>query len=137
MKKTIKVEKEVNIKYLHVSAGARYWEDAEVNGVEDETGELIPCRNGDYWEPIIDVDTGIIINWTQGVKAKIHYKCCDDGTYTLMDADNNPVIAKEGYVPDCLCPEEAGYGDYIIMDIDEQGRIVGWVAEFDDFTEED
>jgi hypothetical protein len=137
MKRIIKVEKEVDIKFLHVSAGVRYWEDTEVNGIEDETGELIPCRNGEYWEPIIDVDTGIIINWPKGIKANVHYKCCDDGTYTLLDSDKSQIIAKEGYVPDCLCPEEAGYGDYIIMSIDENGHIDGWVAEFDDFFYED
>jgi len=44
MKRTIKVEKEVDIKTLHVQANVRYWEDATVNGVEDEEGTLMPCR---------------------------------------------------------------------------------------------
>ena len=35
MKAKVKVEQEVEIKTLSVKAGVRYWEDAEVNGVEE------------------------------------------------------------------------------------------------------
>jgi len=42
MKLTVKVQKEVNAKTLCVSAGARYPEDADVNGVRDEDGSLMP-----------------------------------------------------------------------------------------------
>jgi hypothetical protein len=137
MKIKAKIEKEVHIKTLHVEAGVRYWEDATVNGVEDEQGDLIPCRDGDYWKPIIDVDSGQIINWTKGVIADIHYKVCDDGQYTLKDADGNIIVIEEGYVPNCMCPKENGYGDYIIIHIDENGFIVDWKADFSDFDDID
>ena len=77
MKAEVTLKREIELKTLNVHAGVRYWEDSEVNGVEDESGDMIPCRIGDSWEPIIDIDSGIIINWNQGVKAKIHYKVCD------------------------------------------------------------
>ena len=35
MKATIKIKKEVDVRYLKVDAGVRYWEDADVNGVPD------------------------------------------------------------------------------------------------------
>lgn len=127
MKATIKIEKEVEVKTLCVSAGVRYWEDSEVNGESDtEEGEAIPCKVDKCWCPEIDVNTGIILNWTQGVTASIHYKVCDAGTYILRDAEGNQLCEADGYVPDCLCPKEEGYGDYIIMDIDKDGKIQDW-----------
>ena len=55
MKTKIKVEKEVELKTLIVHAEVRYWEDSEVNGKDDEQGDLIPCRVGDSWKPIIEI----------------------------------------------------------------------------------
>ncbi len=116
-----------NAKFILVSAGVRYWEDATVNGAEDKDGTLIPFRSGDNWLPIIDVDTGTIVGWPAGVTAEIHYKVCDAGTYTLADAEYKKIGAFGGYyVPEILCPKDNGYGDYIILAVDEWGRIDGW-----------
>jgi hypothetical protein len=113
------------MKYLKVEAGVRYWEDATVNGQEDTNGELIPFRNGDIWEPIIDLENGLIVDWPNGTVANIHYKVCDAGEYWLLDDNMNKVSKYKGhYVPDALlCYGELGYGDYIIMTIDENGKI--------------
>lgn len=134
----IKVKKtiEVTVKTLKVKAGARYWEDATVNGIEDSEGTLMPFIDGDYWCPEIDIDTGIIANWPNGTTAKVHYKVCDDGEYTLIDEAGNEVMKTEGYVPNCLCPKKNGYGDYIIMDIDGNGKIENWKPSFHDWNEE-
>ena len=137
MKFTFTEEKTVDVAFLQVSAGARYWENATVNGKEDVDGDLIPCRNGDYWEPRIDINTGQILNWMQGTTADIHYKVCDDGKYTLQAADGTEIKIKEGYVPDIMCPEGEGHGDYIIMKIDENGMIAGWNPDLTDFSDED
>lgn len=133
MKTIVETTKEVDAKILKVSAGVRYWEDARVNGVEDEEGDLIPCRNDDCWEPEIDIDAGQIINWKQGVTADIHYKVCDDGKYKVYDSDGNLVLQKEYYVPELMCPADKGYGDYIIMKVDENGFIQGWKPTFNEF----
>lgn len=135
MKTTITVKKEVEVKTLLVSAGVRYWEDALVNGTEDEDGSLIPCREGEYWCPKIDLETGVITNWTQGVTADIHYKVCDDGSYKIEDVDGNVVFEKEGYVVDMMCPEENGFGDYIIMKVDESGKIANWKPSLKGFDQ--
>ena len=124
----------VAVKFLKVDAGVRYWEDADVNGVNDEDGELIPCRSGERWCPLIDLETGIVKDWPDSVTARIHYKVCDDGRYALLDSDGNEVTLIEGYVPDIMCPEGGGFGDYIIMNIDGSGAIENWLPVLDDFT---
>lgn len=130
MKVEINTPTEVELKTLVVVANIRYWEDATINGVEDANGDLIPCRKGDSWCPIIDLDTGIIQNWQQGVKAEIHYKVCDEGSYFLQDKDGNTVLSiEDDYVPNIMSPKEPGYGDYIIMDIDENGKIADWAND--------
>lgn len=138
MKIKIKVEKEVEIKYCQVAAHVRYWEDAEVNGVEDTDGTLIPCRDGDLWCPQINVDTGVIVNWEQGKTAKVHFKVCDSGSYSLQNEyGNNILMIEDDYVPNKLIPGE--YGDYIIMSIDENGKIIEWEtpADFSDFIKDE
>lgn len=128
----------VAVKYLKVEAGMRYWEDATVNGIEDTEGMLIPCRSGDTWEPVIDLNTGIIQDWPQNTIASIHYKVCDDGRYALLDADRAEVKVHEGYVPSIMCPQHDGYGDYIIMDVGPDGAIANFQGnDLDEFTRDD
>lgn len=113
---------------LVVSAGVRYWEDASVNGVEDGQGDLVPFRNGDNWEPVVELATGRILDWPEGTTGDIHYKVCDAGEYWLADASGNKVAKWKGhYVPnDLLCVGADGYGDYIILSVGADGRIEGW-----------
>lgn len=114
---------------LTVWCRPRYWEDATVNGVEDVGGLLIPFRNGTEWEVVIDLPTGRILNWPEGVAATIHYKVCDEGRYWL-GTETNPRMFRYGrdetsYVPDefLTVPGRRGYGDYIILNVDGSGRI--------------
>ncbi len=139
MKVSILKKVEVEVKTLHVRAGVRYWEDAIVNGVEDTNGDLIPCRIDDEecWFPVIDIDSGIITNWEQGKTANIDYKVCDDGVYFVLDEKGNEIIVYDGYVPKTMYPKENGYGDYIKMDVDENGLIANWKFDIDDFKDKD
>lgn len=123
IKKAVKVQ----VKYLKVEAGVRYWEDASVNGIDEtEDSTSIPFRNGEVWCPVIDLDAGKIADWPIGTTADVHYKVCDAGVYTLLDADHSEVVKIDGYVPDILSPGGSGYGDYIIMSISEDGSVAGW-----------
>lgn len=135
----IEVVKKVKIKIetLNVKAKVRYWEDATVDGVEDEEGALIPCRNGRTWEPVIKLETGQILNWEKGKTANIHYKICDEGIYELVNEFGVIEMVKDGYVPDIMCPKDSGYGDYIIMDVDQDGFIKNWVVDLSDFINHD
>lgn len=130
---TIISEQKVEVKTLVVKAQVRYWEDAEINGEEDTDGSLVPCRNGEIWGPEIDLETGVITNWKAGTSAKIHYKVCDAGIYQLVDSAGKVIKEIDGYVPDILCPEDNGYGDYIIMHIDPSGKIDKWRVDLSDF----
>lgn len=143
----LKEERSVLVKYLRARCGVRYWEDGHINGKEDADGSRIPLREGTAadndslgggnWCPTIDLDTGIIENWSKGTIASIHYKVCDDGDYELLDADRNVIKAIEGYVPSLMCPEGEGYGDYVIMNIDGDGRIAKWRADLSEFEKQE
>lgn len=138
MKIELTVKKEFEVKTLLVEADVRYWEDATVNGIEDENGDLIPCKVGDTWKPIIDLETGLITNWEKGKEANIHYKVCDAGEYWLQDENGDKIVKAKGYcVPEFLSIDDNGYGDYIIMKIDKDGKINNWRFDSDPFTNED
>lgn len=123
------------VKYLQAECGVRYWEDATVDGVEDEAGSLIPHRSGDCWSPIIELAAGRVVDWPEGVTASTHYKVCDDGRYVLLDGDMNKVVEIDGYVPTMLSPGGNGYGDYVIMTIGPDGRIENWRVDLEPFVE--
>ena len=126
MKAKIVIKKEFNFTHLKVKCGARYWEDTTVNGVEDTDGTLIPLREGEYWCPIIDIETGIIKDWPKGTTAKVHYKCCDDGDYWLIADDGFEFRKHSEYVPKILDIYDESFGDYVILNIDENGQIADW-----------
>lgn len=125
-----------NAKYLKVCAQPRYWEDACLDGEELAENGSFPFRDGNRWTPVIDIEEGRIIDWPEGKTAFVHFKVCDQGDYLLVDGDGN-VVGKyrSDYVPDVMCPADNGYGDYIIMDIAEDGSISDWCI--DDINDED
>lgn len=139
MKVKIKKSVEIEVKTLVVKAQVRYWEDSEINGESDtEKGDNVPCKIGNIWNPEIDIETGVILNWEKGKTADIHYKICDCCGFELKDEKGNVVHSEEdGYVPETLSPKERGYGDYIIMDVDSEGKINNWKFDIDDFIDND
>lgn len=138
MKVELTIKREFEVKYLQVEAGVRYWEDSYVNGKEDtENGDNIPCKKANAWCPLIDIETGKILNWKEGTTADLHYKVCDDGRYKILDESKNLIKEIDSYVIKMLCPEENGFGDYIIMNIDENGKIANWNPSFEEFSNED
>lgn len=129
MKVELMIKTSLEVAYIAVDAEVRYWDDATVNGVEDKDGTLIPMRVGEYWKPLIELETGRVIDWPEGITADIHYKVCDQGIYTLLDPCRRPVARyKSDYVPsEVLCFGKTGQsGNYIIMKIDATGHVVGW-----------
>lgn len=127
----------MTLKHWLLLPGFVIQEDATVNGVEDKDGSLMPFMEGGKWCPVINFETGIIKDWPKGTTADIHYKVCDDGSYSLIDETGESVLAIiEDYVPSILSPKENGYGDYIIMDVDENGQIADWLPDITDFTNE-
>ncbi len=119
---------DIQATYIEVSAEVRYWEDAKINGVEDENGTLTPFRSGNLWCPVIRLEDGTVMDWPAGMVADFHFKVCDAGQYWLLDDSRKRVAQWAGYyVPDeFLCPTENGYGDYIIFKVGADGLITGW-----------
>lgn len=135
MKFSKMVKQEFEAKQLACTIKVRYWEDTIVNGVEEVAeSPSIPCIIDGRWCPLIDIDTGIILNWEKGVTASVHYKVCDGGLYALVDDMGKIITSVAGYVPKMMYPKEDGFGDYIIMDIDENGRIDKWTPILGLFT---
>ena len=67
----------------------------------------------------------------QTVKSKIEsYRNRKTTQQTQIIVDGNKIFDNEeaccGYVPECLCPSGEGWGDYMIMHIDENGQIADW-----------
>ncbi len=117
--------------HIEVEANVRYWEDASVNGVfEDDDAPTIPLRKGTSWCPRICLADGVVEGWPEGTTADTHYKVCDEGLYWLTDADGTRLMKWKGYyVPDdFLCPDQNGYGDYIILNIGADGKVANWSA---------
>ena len=116
--------------YLLVDAGVRYWEDSEVDERPDNDGTLIPFRQGDRWQPVIRLADGVIEGWPTRLTANIFYKVCDDGVYHLLDQGRQAIARwKDYYVPDRLLSLELGldgFGDYIALKVDGNGKILGW-----------
>ena len=138
MKITLKIDQETEVTTLRCKMGVRYWEDAVVNGDnEDNESPKIPFGGGSQWVIDIDLASGRISNWPSGVTASTHYKVCDDGVYELLDADGVSVARIDGYVPNMLAPNGEGYGDYVILDIGPDGVIDGWRVDMSCFDGED
>lgn len=137
-------------KRILVTCQPRYWNDSEVNGKEDidflttrgKGQPQMPCAEqikdepnnciySDHWvwRPVIDVETGQIINWDKQVDVCVHYKVCDEFECIFQDGEGLIIKQYEGYVPPFMYPKREGYGDYIILDIDECGYIQHWDKE--------
>lgn len=122
----ITVKKEIEAKYLDLDVAVRYDEEDMPNDA--------PLRNGKEWKAFINLETATIENWPKGKTLSFHdMKVCDEGIYILLDADKNEITRIEGYAPNSLLPGE--YGDYLDMDIDENGKITNWLesANLEDF----
>ncbi|MBQ4380499.1 MAG: hypothetical protein II806_04405 [Bacteroidaceae bacterium] len=138
MKATFTREVETEVKYLVVDAHVRNWDSGEVNGEEDDDeNPRMPFANKacSMWNITIDVDEGRIVDWPEGVRAGVFYKVCDEGVYSLLDADKNLVERVESYVPDCLAISDTGYGDYICFDVEPDGHIEDWEFNQDSVDE--
>lgn len=130
MKATIKVDKDIDIKFLRLDVAVRYEEQDMPNDY--------PFRENDQWRPTIEVDTGQIVDWPKGNARDLHMKVVDEGSYYLEDENNEVLLEiEDDYVPNALLPGK--YGDYIIISINEDGLITNWPRNpsIEDFIREE
>lgn len=116
----IPTTKQVNVQYIKLSVPVRY--------DDEDIPYDFPLRNGDIWQATINLDTHKIENWPQGKSGRVFMKVCDEGSYYLLD-DNQDIIKEisDCYVPDCI-PNK--YGDYVNLHIDETGKIINMPTDF-------
>jgi hypothetical protein len=127
MKAKVKVWKEIEIRSVCIDINIRY-----VGGDDGDIPEDFPLLEGNQWRALVDLDNGIIED-LPGDARSMHVKVCDAGIYTLYDDRAEEVARIAGYVPHGVVPGD--YGDYVILDIDENGVITNWpklpdVSEF-------
>ena len=132
MKMSFVDKKEVEVKYLKVSATIRRWGGAIINGDTSQNGDNVPFKNNTEWCPVIDIEKGNILDWPIGTEASFHFKVCDAGNYWLLDEDHREVAEiTDNYVPNGLCHGDVGYGDYIIFNVNKDGSIINYSNEID------
>jgi len=134
------VPKISEIKYVRVRAGVRYWEDTDINGESDDDDNprmpLVQEIDGEKnWVFDIDIKTGKIKDWPKGTTAETHYKTCDDNTISFIGYNGKVLREVDCYVPGFLAIEDSGYGDYIIINIDGDGKINDFRFNEDDIEE--
>lgn len=131
-------------KYLKVDAVPEDWENATVNGADDDPENpqmpfVVEVNGEKRWRPVVDIQAGRVTGWPD-VDAHIHYKVCDNGHYELLN-ESGEVIANAdewkggSYVPPILdcSPDKGSHVDYIIMSISKEGEIENWKIDFDSF----
>ena len=134
---------EIDFRYLKAVMHVRYWQDCDysTDGVnyiaayEEDTDEenermkeMIPLVNDDNWDILIDLNEGKVVGWPKGFWLKTCFKVCDEGEYSFLDENKNEIINitdeyKQYYVPNFMAIEDSGYGDYVCINIDEDGNI--------------
>lgn len=134
MKVTICKPVEYEACLIEVNSHIRYAEDITYQ-VDDSWKDCdpdcpeCPCFEGVHqWKPIININTGYIINWPGNVQHSFHVfaKVCDEFACKIKGLNGEVLIDYEGYVPDFMAIEDRGYGDYIDMIVYPDGKIKDW-----------
>jgi hypothetical protein len=89
--------------------------------------KLLDIDGEKYWQDIIDLSTGKLSHWPQGISYDFYDKIRDSGTYKLLDPYLLIVKEIQDYVPNGIIPGE--YGDYMDLQIDENGIVKNWPKE--------
>ena len=131
MKIKIIKEVEVEARLIDVDAYVRYPEDISFEQNDNwydcnADNPECPCIEGHYWRPIININTGKIINWDAPIKCHVFAKVCDGFKCKIKGINGEDVFTYEGYVPSFMAIEDNGYGDYIDMIVEEDGTIKDW-----------
>lgn len=140
MKIKIVKEVEVEVCLIDVDAHIRYLED--IGFKQDDNwcdchadNPECPCIDGHQWRPIININTGRIINWDAPIKCHVFAKVCDEFKCKIKGLNGEDIITYEGYVPSFMAIEDNGYGDYIDMIVEEDGTIKDWYFSQDHIDE--
>ena len=116
------IKEEVEVSAIRIEVAVRYEEEDIPND--------FPLRDGEMWRATVEMNTGKIKDWPVGKSGRLQMKVCDEGTYTLLDAEGKTIASiEQDYIPNKVVPGE--YGDYIDLKIDENGIVTNWFKEPD------
>lgn len=113
-------------KRVTIKSEIKFWKDSYVDGTEDTEGTRIPFREGNIWNPTINLEEGKIEDWEIGKTANVNYKTVDGNSYEFKMDNGDSICLYNQYVASFLDPKEQGYGDYITLNIDKNGYIDGF-----------
>ena len=118
---------EMEVKYVKVELPIRY-EEEDMSKNFPLRYEKPSDKNGyDWWQATIEIATGKILEWPSGETGQFYMKVCDEGSYFLLDENQQIITAIEvDYVPNSLLPPTDGYGDYVAFEIQADGVITNW-----------
>jgi hypothetical protein len=83
----------------------------------------------DFWEVDIDIETGKIKDWPEGVSEDVFIKVRDCGWFWLLDEEGYTELTLFGDAPNDVIPPKHGGGIY--FQINGEGIITNWYKEFD------
>jgi hypothetical protein len=119
MKFTVTKKCEIDVQVVRISVPVRYEEEDIPND--------FPLRNLDIWQGTVNIETGQILEWPKGQSGNLQMKVTDSGVYVLLDSEREVIEELCCYVPHGLVPGE--YGDYINLEINEDGVITNWPSD--------
>ena len=104
------------------------WEDWPVNNAECEGGVGHPLFDGENGiEFTVDINTGKIEGWPEGITMETWDKVRDEGIYELYsDKGECECRLEYEYVPSVFDTRGDGYGDYMQFEVDSDGVIRDW-----------
>jgi len=122
-----KQKRDEGLDLIRIEPELRYPEDGYINEERDDNDNpKMPfmvadekAQDGWVWKLEVNIKTGEVIGWPKEVKADVHYKVCDCCRIKYAGKEYYE------YVPNFLAINDRGYGDYIILTI-EDGKIVDW-----------
>ncbi len=94
-------------------------------------GSDFPGLRGRMLTLDLDLDERRVRDWPARA-GHVHVKVLDEGIYTLLDGAQRHLKAVFGCVPGCVPGED---GEYVIMEIAEDGAIDGWRPTAEDVVE--
>ena len=102
-------------------------------GVQPPYYRLDPKEGTKTIKLCIDLETGKVLNWPEGVNFDFNgYRLVDRGRYEICDENGEVQVGYTGYVPRFLEIDDSGYGDYIQFHIIGD-KVYGWGFDHDDY----
>ena len=120
MKLTVLREVDIEVDAILIVIPLRYTDE------EDSIAEDFPGRVGTTLTLTLDLASRSVRDWPVGRVESLHEKVVDEGCYYLISKGEVVESLEQEPVPACV---PGDYGDYVVMEIDGEGKVKGWVTD--------